>query len=453
MRALIAENLFHPCDEARRREFLYERNIERRAERRLMTALRKFAGSAHPNAHLLLDYVQCLEPVKGGRRAIHLSLSKLRPCNRREHHVRAAAANFDEIVRDLDGQCFILENSDIILVYKDQAQSAVETGVHKIRYFFGDDPIIENDRGGGRFAAWFDVEREFAEFLWTVRGLVHLKSAPAPRERQSLPNVASTVEFGQSSPRALTPRLLGRLELALEGADLSNLVRRQAVCSLNRDSRPKFQFEEFYFSIPDLGETMVPGVDLMSDRLLFHHLTKSLDRRMLQLLTTGNKIAKTPDISMNLNTSTILSEKFEYFDRMIDKSAKNHIVIELQQMDILDDLDKYLAARKMVQDRGYQVGLDGLSKSNILLTDPRELGVDIVKIIWGADMFDMGAGALRRVRDTVNAHDRCRVVLTRVESSRALAFGHALGISLFQGRYVDQLHREEQRRQFLREKK
>jgi EAL domain-containing protein (putative c-di-GMP-specific phosphodiesterase class I) len=418
-----------------------------------MAAFRESTGATGQNRHLLLDYVQRLDSVKRGRRAVHLSLSSLRPSSRREHHVRAAAASFDDLVGNLEGQCFILENSDIIVVYKEQAQSAVETDVQKVRFFFGDDPVIANDRSGDRFAMWFDVERQFPDFLSRVRDLVHLKSDPLPRKRHSPPDAVNKIELGEGRNRSLTPELLSRLELALEGADLSNLVRRQAVCSLTLDSRPEIQFEEFYFSIPDLGETMVPGVDLMSDRSLFHHLTKSLDRRMLQLLATGHKISKSTDISMNLNTSTILSDKFECFDRMIDGSTKNHIVIELQQMDVLGDLENYLIARNVVQERGYQIGLDGLRNSNIFLTDPRKLGVDIVKIIWGAEMFDMDVRALQRIRDTVNAHDQCRVVLTRVESPRALEFGRAMGISLFQGRYVDQLHREERRRRFLRELK
>ncbi|MCW9002571.1 MAG: EAL domain-containing protein, partial [Rhodospirillales bacterium] len=41
---------------------------------------------------LLLDYIQRLEQHKKGRHAVHIHLSRLKPFNRRDHHIRAATS-------------------------------------------------------------------------------------------------------------------------------------------------------------------------------------------------------------------------------------------------------------------------------------------------------------------------------------------------------------------------
>ena len=48
----------------------------------------------------LLDFVERLRKFTMGRRAVHLRLSRLRPYNRRAHHLRIAATPFDRLVRD-----------------------------------------------------------------------------------------------------------------------------------------------------------------------------------------------------------------------------------------------------------------------------------------------------------------------------------------------------------------
>ena len=45
--------------------------------------------------YLLLDYLQRLNRSLEGRMAVHIHLSRLRPQNRQDHHVRIAATTFE----------------------------------------------------------------------------------------------------------------------------------------------------------------------------------------------------------------------------------------------------------------------------------------------------------------------------------------------------------------------
>jgi hypothetical protein len=85
-------------------------------------------GRATPSQeNLLLDYVRPLEQHKGGRKAVHLHLSGLRPFNRRDHHIRIAAESFETLVKALQGQIFVLRTSDLFFIYKAEAEADVET--------------------------------------------------------------------------------------------------------------------------------------------------------------------------------------------------------------------------------------------------------------------------------------------------------------------------------------
>ena len=71
--------------------------------------------------YLLLDYMQRLGRNVDGRMAVHIHLSRLRPQNRQDHHIRIAAATFEGMVQNYEGQIFTLSNSDLFFICKDAA--------------------------------------------------------------------------------------------------------------------------------------------------------------------------------------------------------------------------------------------------------------------------------------------------------------------------------------------
>ena len=61
---------------------------------------------------MLLDFVRRLDRFREGRRGVHLHLSRLRPYNRRHHHLRIAATTFDSLIPRFDGSLFRMQNGD-----------------------------------------------------------------------------------------------------------------------------------------------------------------------------------------------------------------------------------------------------------------------------------------------------------------------------------------------------
>ena len=117
----------------------------------MQTRVAKPDGGLPSSEALLLDYAERLAKYLPGRRAVHVHLSKLLAVNRREHHLRMAASAFDPLVRRAQGQNFRLSNGDIVVVVKDVPVAEIDDVVLRLRYMFGDDPLVHvpDDPGTG----------------------------------------------------------------------------------------------------------------------------------------------------------------------------------------------------------------------------------------------------------------------------------------------------------------
>ncbi|MCH8161173.1 MAG: hypothetical protein IIB88_04690, partial [Chloroflexi bacterium] len=399
--------------------------------------------------NLLLDYMRRLEKLKEDRKVVHLHLSLLRPMNRREQHIRTATGSFENIVKSMDGQVFTVKNSDIFVIYKETAHPQVETAVQQIRYLFDDDPlIVEEEHSDKKFASWYDAEQDFDTVLQIVQGMAHAEQKRQTEVRNRM-DARSALKAKQEQGEPLTPRVLARIEAALSKADLSNLVRRQFICRVDSNMVPEQIFSELFISIKDLRETMLPDVNLVANRWLFQHLTTTLDQRMLSMLTKTDGISISGDISFNINVATLLTPEFQSFDDNIAAGRRGAMIIELQKEDIFSDLGSYIFAREFVQEKGYKVCLDGLTVETIGILDRERLGADLAKLIWHPDLVDGGEELHSKIRNIIKRGGPDRLIMCRCDTREAVDFGRSMGINLFQGRYIESLIAEDERRREL----
>jgi EAL domain-containing protein (putative c-di-GMP-specific phosphodiesterase class I) len=237
---------------------------------------------------------------------------------------------------------------------------------------------------------------------------------------------------------------LGRVIQSLQRADLSNMVRRQFICALIGKATPQPLFSELFISIADLRETLMPGVNIGASKWLFQHLTETLDRRVLAMLSKTNDHSITGEISVNLNVSTLLSPEFIQFDDSLNAAMRGSVVVELQKVDIFSDLNAFLFARDFAKERGYRICIDGLTHETMPFVNRDKLGADMVKLVWQADLEDKVGQ--KRVRRLVKDMQAARVILCRCDNEAAITFGQGVGINMFQGRYIENLIAEEARR-------
>ncbi|KAA5607353.1 hypothetical protein F1188_00885 [Roseospira marina] len=234
--------------------------------------------------------------------------------------------------------------------------------------------------------------------------------------------------------------ILDRLVNGVARADLANHVRRQTVCALVGNAPPQPVFSEIYVSIPELRDTIAPNVDLAANRWLFQHFTETLDRRILAWLNQGGGRPTQAGFSININVDTILSENFLRFEQVIAAGIHGTVILELRVEDVFADLEAFAFARDFIHQRGYRLCLDFLTPDTLALLDRQRLGVDLLKLFWRPDLphhLDTPAG--RTVVDRLKRGEGGRTILCRCDDAAAVTLGRSIGITMFQGRHIDDL--------------
>ena len=389
-----------------------------------------------PAEIVLIDYVRRLDRFREGRRAVHVHLSRLKPYNRREHHLRIAAFALETMVRNFGGALFNLYNDDFLALCKGASVAEMDEFVLRLRYLFGEDPLlVEMERKGEEFCTWYDLEQEY-DFL-----RAHVAELDAARMSHEAALAEADQEQQDQDPlpsTPLDPTRLATITDAIAQADLSSMLRRQAVCALVGDSKPETVFSELYISMDELRQTLMPTHDIQANRWLFQDLTRHLDLRMIALLLRSNDSTLRHTFSINLNIDTILSPEFLRFDAALQGTARRTIVIEMQLVDVFADIGNFIFARDFLHDRGYRICLDGTTHMSLPFVDRRRLDFDLVKLRWSSDLNDQLAGPRgQELEATIRDLSPERLILCRCDSEQAFELGRSLGIAMYQGFHVE----------------
>ncbi|MDD3287952.1 MAG: hypothetical protein PHX43_02980 [Alphaproteobacteria bacterium] len=383
----------------------------------------------------LVDYVERIDRFRAGRVGVKINLSQLATPYRRENYIRIAKETFVSGIKIFDGHLFVMKNSDIIFIARNASFAALDPIVNRLRVLFSGDPLIQfNDNSGTtKFCDWYKIETDYDLLHDTAEK--YLKQA---EEHRYDPDADIVVE-NENLLTPIRPELLAKLELALEKADVSNVVRRQTVCTLFEGKPPQPLFEELYVSIEDLQNITTPGVDLLANRWLFQYLTQTLDKRVIMMLIRDGVRGDRP-FSLNLNVATILSPEFMRFEEIISPQLRGRLVIEMNKIDVFSDMGAFLFARDYLRDHGFRICLDGLTHHTLAYYDRSHLGFDLMKVYWTPDSIDnMLPEMMPMIRNVVMEAGQARTILCRCENAHAVDIGQQLGIVMFQGRHVERV--------------
>jgi len=382
-----------------------------------------------------VDFVERIGKLKDGRRALYIHISKLRPQNRQEHHLRIVAMTFEPLINAFEGTLFRLHNNDLVVFTKGASEDDMDREVARLRYLFsGDPPVKSSSVKGAPFCDRYDIESDYGVLLSLAKRML--------RARQCAPahGAASEAASGHGALKPLDPSNLGTIQNAISQADLSGMIRRQPVCVLAPGQEPQTVFHEIFTSIETLRRTLLPDMDIFANRWLFQDLTQHLDRRVISHLGRNDDGMLDKAFSVNLNIATLLSPEFLKFDKALSSAVRRTIVIELQLIDVFANLESFLFVRNFLSDRGYRFCLDSLNHVSLPLIDRNRLGFDLVKLIWSAELHEIIDGDNDNIlRDAAAGVGPGRLILIHCDSELALKTGQMLGTVLFQGYFIDQL--------------
>lgn len=385
---------------------------------------------------------------------VAFSFASLMEQYRNDYQIKIALNMLKDVLKNEDVTVFVCADRTVLMLCKNTPKQLIEKAIFQLRYLFMDDPLAYTSDGeeNPAFCQTYPLASQFDAFTAIARGKMlgtrpKSGAAPvAPASPAAKPQGESllkqvTRSIASASPlKFFTASNLATIERDLANADLSTVVRRQPVCAAIPDMMVRRVFDELYINIAHLRQVLHVDADLLSNRWLFKYLTELLDQRMLRMLRHDPMRYLELPVSLNLNIRTLMSDAFLEFDEFVKPSVKVSVVIEVQIADVFEDMRAFNLARETVQKLGYRICLDGLSDLSFVQVDRERLGFDLVKLQWNAEMpSDVQSGENRRIYDAVKAAGANRVILTRCDNRKAVDYGQAMGVSLFQGRYLDKL--------------
>lgn len=395
----------------------------------------------------LVDMVGGLSDESSSWRSVYFKFDQLLEQYRSDYQIQIAVNLLNDLLVAHQGGVFLCFDRTIMLVCRNVTKNQIDKAIFQLRYLFMDDPLAYDSAGeeNPNFCRVYDLGVEYAEFYQLCRKKLSQNNRVEQGTEPPTRVVASgdlppTVAASSSLARSFTPARLAHIEHDLNKADLSRVLRRQSICAVTPEYDIRKVFDEYYINITHLRQMLHTDADFFSNRWLFRYLTQLLDDRMLDLMISSPMRYFDSPVSLNFNIETVLSRKFREFDSAIKPATKVSIVIELQIGDVFCDMAAFIAARNTLQKLGYKVCVDGLTSQSLLHINRQEMGFDLAKLQWNADLeSDLNTDENQSIISAIKKCGTNRIILCRCDTRQAVNYGQAMGISLFQGRFLDRI--------------
>lgn len=386
----------------------------------------------------LIEQLETLRRSALGRTAVHVRLSVLADAVEWAVERSIATDTLIDWARPRNATVYALSSGDLIALCKGARAEELRNLTESLEGLFEDAPRKTGESSEVKLCVWYDLSAELTQLIAFCDG------ALIERRANEVGKADWLQAHTASRARPVTPSSMARLEIALGSSDIDRFIRQQSICRVppGRPFVPAPFAREVYVRIGDLEQVMLPDVNLASDCWLFLHLTTLLDQRILALyLRDPDNLARQPT-ALNLRLTTVLSPEFGRLVRLLSDSERHRLTVEMEAVDMMADYEGYLFARSYLNDIGVSLCLDGADELSLPSLVEAGLAADAIKIRWNpaADINALADPSSEFAR-AVAAFGPHRTVLCRCSEARAIEFGHALGLTRFQGRYLDQLLR------------
>lgn len=387
---------------------------------------------------MMLDYIKGLGEDLNSYMALYLNLNMISKKVLTEQTLSSLRDVFLPQIKEGKAKFFDIPNGDVGVVFIKSIKDEMLSALVKIKLLLQEDETVAQIAylQESKIAVFFDLVKDYG--LISSKLSEGYNSPEMTKERKSLLNINPFVSNSKHDGEALTTSMLDKVQKIIAVSDFSSFIRRQPICVAIGKSMPQRVFEEVYVSIPDMRDSLLPGVDVFSDKWLFLALTETLDRRVLEIISRHDDGSLRNNFSVNINVATILSDDFLRFDETIDTSQRKTIMLEMQLVDIFSDMRSFELAKTFARSRGYKICIDGITIDKLEYINRAKLDCDLMKIIWHPEFVRL-VGEDKHFMDYANKAERAKIILCRIDDEKAVEIGNSLGINLYQGRYIQRM--------------
>ncbi len=212
-------------------------------------------------------------------------------------------------------------------------------------------------------------------------------------------------------------------------------VQSQRMADIKPGQEPEELMKEYFIRMDALKKHVFPNVELRGMGNLFNQLTITLDRVLISAFDEINP--KRHPCSINLNVESVFDKAFEDFLGESDEASLANIVFEFRQENILQQFDEFELAANLITSKGGTVAIDAIFPETVGLVNLPRLHATFAKIFWRPGAEDVLPAQREEIK---KMQDQGMIfVIARLDDEVGIQVGHDLGITVFQGFYVDDL--------------
>ena len=364
-----------------------------------------------------------LEGHAAGYQAVVAYISRLQPRFRTRAFRGVARTMMRGLTTDPDDRYFELHNHDAVVICRGKNHDAMSGVLDRVRGLVGDDALFGDGEASDALGMVYDLVGNLSGFTTECKRLLAEAVTAGP-------------DAAGEPLEPLDATHLNRIEASLRATDLSRFFRRQPICAIEGKAPPRPLYDELYFSVPDVGQAILPRFDLTANPWLFRHLTATLDEHMLALLTRPKGSPNARACSINLNIASIHSRAFLEF--VTKWSVDGEILqVELDLADVFSHLEDFALVRYMAREAGFHVCLDGITATALPFLDFERLQCQRYKLRWEAGLDRQGAKAQGDLAAAIARAGPERLILCHCDQGRAVTWGRTQGLTQYQGWYLD----------------
>jgi hypothetical protein len=239
------------------------------------------------------------------------------------------------------------------------------------------------------------------------------------------------------SGRAPDGAAIGQAERALLSADVTAFLRRRRVCRLvPGGGAPEPIWEDRRVALEDVCAALLPGCDLARAPWLARRFRRSIDARLLAGLCHAEELRGLGPLSLTLGIDAVTSPEFLRLDAMWPAALRGALTVAIAAEEAATDPAGFAFAREVLLLRGHRVMLDAAAPGALLALPPARAGTARVRLRWSEALPPLGSPGAEALR-AVLPPEPDAVVLAGVDRPAAIAWGWEMGITLFQGRLIE----------------
>lgn len=327
---------------------------------------------------------------------------------------RVLVGRLQERARQLDAQRFDLADHRICFIVRTAAAAALDATVKSLSAMLvaHGKPPIEETR--------FTLHTRPEPFLAICRDMIR--------------SVENRPDFHEEDDEDKALAAFLAIERNLAVADISNLLREQAIVDLSDPAAPSILAIEIFTSIQAVQKLY--GIPLTRNPWLFDRITEILDRRML-LHLSRDRARTDRRLSINIHLSTILSDAFETFllDQRFD--WRRNLIFELSHIEMIDEPERFATALRRLIDRDATVAIDAVPWTSLPHMVEASPDIRYIKMEWAPALANLQGEDRTRLTETLDRLGRHRIILHHCPDEAAVETALSLGIVQLQGWGVD----------------